>query len=141
MFAENKTEYDSIKFYVDVNPILKNNIKKVWNWKEYETLVIGGEDMFKQEYEVEFINPKVKVLYTNEKNFISEYVDVDKELYDIAEDVNNFLSEKYNVKALPIILSEDKKSLVIGLNLATNKVDRECGKKFYRIKVDKLKHE
>jgi hypothetical protein len=76
----------------------------------------------------------VSIRNTREENFKKEIVNFTDEHYKLATDIYNQFGN-YG----PIIVSKEDDTLSFGVNLATNRVDKEIGTNLYKIKIIKIK--
>ena len=117
-----KTTYDYIA-QTSFNNIPIGEFARVTNWEKQQTKIIGGEDGFKQEYDLQFLTGN-KLLF--DSAYIEELYDgkLDMGYYDIPN-FNNKLNFPYNglqfVKDLPSLfdINDVKKyNVFIGIDLA-----------------------
>lgn len=82
----------------------------------------------------------IKLEYIDEVTFNTEEIEFSEEIYDIA----NKLYEQYqseSSKCTPIMVGNDKKSLVFCVNLGDREKDRisyEKGDTLYRVVIEKI---
>jgi hypothetical protein len=79
-----------------------------------------------------------KLEYIDESTFITEEIEFSDEHYELAE---NLYKNFKDVSHSPIMVKNDKKSLVFCLNLfdkSKDRVDTECGNNVYRVIIEKI---
>lgn len=117
-----KTTYDYVS-QISINDVPIMEFARVTNWEKQQTKIIGGEDGFKQEYDLQFLTGN-KLLF--DSSYIEELYESKLEMgyYDI-QDFNNKLNFKYNglqfIKDLPSLfdINEVKNySIFIGVDLS-----------------------
>ncbi len=74
-----------------------------------------------------------QIEYISEHTFEKEIINIEDEHYDLAVEILNSFGN-YG----PLIVKNDKKSLMFAVNLAKNRVDREIGTNLYRITIEKI---
>lgn len=79
--------------------------------------------------------------YTDEATFITEEVEFSDEHYELTKKLHKECESDLLSKCTPIMVREDKKSLVFGVHLGDrlkNRVAYECGDNRYKVIIEKL---
>lgn len=79
--------------------------------------------------------------YTDEKTFITENVEIPDEQYEIAVKLHEQYKSDLWSKCSPIMVRNDRQSLVFCVNLGDKLKDRvayECGDNSYKVIIEKI---
>lgn len=79
-----------------------------------------------------------EIEYVNEKDFKSEFISFDDLHYQFTEGIFKQLKLKYGNMCSPIMVKNDKKSLMFCINLNNDKIKKEKGNNTYKIIVEKI---
>ena len=82
-----------------------------------------------------------QVNYASEATFKSELVEFPDEQYELAESLHKIYENELWSKCTPIMVRDDKKSLVFCVNLGDkekDRVDYECGKNAYKVIIEPI---
>ena len=81
-----------------------------------------------------------KLEYIDDKNFETEIVEFENEHYDVAEQIYIQCKKLYD-HVHPVIVSKsnDKNSLIFGINLGKTRLEQDRGDNTYRIRIEKVK--
>lgn len=82
-----------------------------------------------------------KLEFTSEKDFKTEILEFKDAHYEIATNLHKVYSSELLSECSPIMVGEDKKSLIFCINFGDKLKDRvsyERGDNMYRIKIEKI---
>jgi len=82
-----------------------------------------------------------KLEYTDGKTFLTEEIEFTDEHYSLAKNLHRPYENEVLSKCTPIMVAEDKQSLIFCVNLGDKLKDRvayERGDNMYKIKIEKI---
>ncbi len=89
------------------------------------------------------IKQNMKLNFTDEKTFKSELIEFENDHFNIAKKLHDIYKDDDISICSPIMVGQDKKSLLFCLDTSSGKdrVEMECGFNKYRVRVEKIEIE